>query len=525
MADNKTYINIDVVKKIATPQQDEIVVCDNKDYVVVVNFDNSWDNYLTKTARVIVGADHYDIPFTGNQIALPRITDTDKISVGFYANDVVATTPAIIRCRYSILSSKTYHANPPQDVYNQLIELINSGAIRGENGLTPYIHDGYWWIGDENTHVQAKGQDGYSPIVEIEKIEGATKVIITDRYGEHSFTLADGKQGEKGENGISTTHSWNGTVLTVTSASGTSSADLRGEQGIQGIQGIQGPKGDAFEIYKTYPSIALMNFDVANVPEGKIVLISSNEYDPDNARMYVRNEEGFAFLADLSGAQGIQGERGEQGIQGEQGLQGEKGNTGDKGASIHANTATELSDMMGVKGLIAGDLYLCTTTESAPDLDAKKGDVYLATSSASLAYKFNIMGEAGVGVQSIVQTTKSTADGGKNIVTVTLTNGNTSTFEIMNGNKGSTPVKNVDYFTEADKQELVDDVIASEEVAQAIVNAGTALGDIQTLYQHDLPLIDEKINEALDVTQTLKSETWTFTFADGTTVDKVVVLQ
>ena len=46
-------------------------------------------------------------------------------------------------------------------------------------------------------------------------------------------------------------------------------------------------------------------------------------------------------------------------------------------------------------------------------------------------------GTDGVGVQSVVQTTTSTADGGDNIITVTLTNGNTATFTVKNGSKGS----------------------------------------------------------------------------------------
>ena len=44
----------------------------------------------------------------------------------------------------------------------------------------------------------------------------------------------------------------------------------------------------------------------------------------------------------------------------------------------------------------------------------------------------------GVGVSSIEQTTTSTADDGNNVVTVTLSDGTTSTFTVQNGSKGST---------------------------------------------------------------------------------------
>lgn len=43
----------------------------------------------------------------------------------------------------------------------------------------------------------------------------------------------------------------------------------------------------------------------------------------------------------------------------------------------------------------------------------------------------------GVGISSIKQTTTSTASGGKNVITVTLTNGTTSTFTVYNGAKGA----------------------------------------------------------------------------------------
>ena len=46
-------------------------------------------------------------------------------------------------------------------------------------------------------------------------------------------------------------------------------------------------------------------------------------------------------------------------------------------------------------------------------------------------------GDTGVGVQSVAQTTTSNADGGSNIVTVTLTDGTKSTFTVKNGSKGS----------------------------------------------------------------------------------------
>lgn len=53
----------------------------------------------------------------------------------------------------------------------------------------------------------------------------------------------------------------------------------------------------------------------------------------------------------------------------------------------------------------------------------------------------NIKGGDGVGIKSIEQTTTSTEDGGENVFTVTLTNGNKATFSVKNGSKGSTGEK------------------------------------------------------------------------------------
>ena len=58
----------------------------------------------------------------------------------------------------------------------------------------------------------------------------------------------------------------------------------------------------------------------------------------------------------------------------------------------------------------------------------------------------------GIGVKSVKQTTKSLVSGGTNVITVTLTDGRTSTFEILNG---LSPKKGVDYWTAADKSEIL----------------------------------------------------------------------
>lgn len=68
--------------------------------------------------------------------------------------------------------------------------------------------------------------------------------------------------------------------------------------------------GDAFTYKKEYPSVAAMEADwgTADVKLGEYVLINTNNVeDPDDAKVYLKTQEGWKFIVDLSGMQGIQG--------------------------------------------------------------------------------------------------------------------------------------------------------------------------------------------------------------------------
>ena len=130
-----------------------------------------------------------------------------------------------------------------------------------------------------------------------------------------------GPKGDKGEDG----------TITFEELTPEQKASLKGDKG------DKGDTGEGFSIYKTYASIAAMNADAANVPEGKFVIITSTVEEEDNAKLFCKNATGFSFITDMSGATGIKGEKGDQGNQGEkgdtgaQGLQGVKGDKGDAG--------------------------------------------------------------------------------------------------------------------------------------------------------------------------------------------------
>lgn len=68
--------------------------------------------------------------------------------------------------------------------------------------------------------------------------------------------------------------------------------------------------GGAFTYKKEYPSVEAMEADwgTADVKLGEYVLINTNNAeDPDDAKVYLKTQEGWKFIVDLSGVQGIQG--------------------------------------------------------------------------------------------------------------------------------------------------------------------------------------------------------------------------
>ena len=155
-------------------------------------------------------------------------------------------------------------------------------------------------------------------------------------------------------------------------------------------------------------------------------------------------------------------------------------------------------------------------------LKGEKGDPFLyedftAEQLAALTGPQGEDGSDGIGIQSVEQTATSAEDGGPNIITVTKTDGTSSTFTVRNGSKGSTgatgargatgaagkdgytPVRGTDYWTADDIatiQSYVDEKatvlqsksitdsgghFTSDTVEGALQEIGTELAGLNTL--------------------------------------------
>lgn len=126
-------LNVSIENKIATAD-DKQIVCNNSDYKVKFTFDEEWAEHDVKTMRVNYNSSYQEVVFTGDEVALPEIPHTASIEIGVYAGNLKTSTPALFIAKKSIKGSDATHAAPAEDVYNQLVSMIEAGMLKGEKG-------------------------------------------------------------------------------------------------------------------------------------------------------------------------------------------------------------------------------------------------------------------------------------------------------------------------------------------------------------------------------------------------------
>ena len=165
-------------------------------------------------------------------------------------------------------------------------------------------------------------------------LTGATGPQGATGFGVKGSTGVTGTQGATGPTGITGTIGATGATGDTGPTGPTGPTSDTGPTGPTGATGPAGATGMGFSIAKTYPSIADLEGDTAptGIESGQFAIINNNNVDDsDNARVYVWNGVVYAFVTDLSGANGITGPRGATGYIGSRGATGSNGPTGPTG--------------------------------------------------------------------------------------------------------------------------------------------------------------------------------------------------
>ena len=120
---------IKIREKIAVYDSDEKVVCHNSDYLLKFDFDAEWAEYKYKTAIVRYfkapeGWLKHEIVFEGETCELPVIDKAAELYIGVFAGDIRTTTEAKIPCRLSALSMTGVPVDPPENIYNQILKML-----------------------------------------------------------------------------------------------------------------------------------------------------------------------------------------------------------------------------------------------------------------------------------------------------------------------------------------------------------------------------------------------------------------
>lgn len=184
-------INITVAHKVAVSDTQSIV-CDNSDYTVHWTLDDEWSAYDTKTMRTIyMDGTFTDKVFSGAEVALPVCTVPGVVQIGLFAGDIRTSRVAILRALPSVRSAAGAPADPPESVYDQLMERVaqleTPDWAQNDPTAKDYVKNRTHWVDDGGT--VHKLEEKYLP--EVDEVDAlatlAESGIVTPAYQDGTF--------------------------------------------------------------------------------------------------------------------------------------------------------------------------------------------------------------------------------------------------------------------------------------------------------------------------------------------------
>lgn len=412
---------------IVTP----IVVADSHNYQTAAGSfkGDEWED-CTKWAHFILDDTTYDIPFHSDKITADQNLDltagTWKVYItGHIYDEEEDTVVARITTNTALLKVEAAETDSPFPPVTPSFSEVLSGeverALQLANGVRTDVDAG---LLNGATFTPTVSSDGNLSWTNDKGLGNPATVNIK---GEKGDTGATGQPGADGYSPSAKVEEVQGGVkLTIKDKQGeTSAVVMNGEKGEPGPQGAPGPKGDtgAGFVVKGYYSSASGLDSIDSPAAGDAYGVGTAE--PYDIYIYDGVNETWVNNGSLQGAKG---EPGPQGVTGPQGPTGEKGSDG------FSPTISLSAESNGVKIEVINK----TGTLSATVLNGTKGDT---------------------GASGATFTPSVSPDGD-----LSWTNdkdlGNPATVNIK-GEKGDTPQKGVDYFTDEDKQEIASLVTAS----------------------------------------------------------------
>lgn len=239
-------VKITVAERIARVNAGIKLICNNPTDIIRFEFDEEWNGHAAKTARFSWDNKYIDVPFSGNEVQVPEIFQTNYVYVGVFSDDLTST-PVKLDCRYSIKCLGGKVLSPSEDVYAQIIALINAG-ITSNDGTSVENADintsGHLLLtlsnGKEIDCGVAKGTDG-------------TSVTILGSYDSYDALVAEHPTGTMGDSYLVAEDLY---IWSENNADWINVGNIRGPAGEQGVQGNDGLTPVRGEDYWTEEDIA-----------------------------------------------------------------------------------------------------------------------------------------------------------------------------------------------------------------------------------------------------------------------------